>query len=100
MIVNDWPDWIITLYLAFPITLIVWLLGLWASWKYNQIKLMTEEVDRILKIYIVEGLPYGVEICDGMVRELLKTSWGNNWKPSKVLEIVDKRFKNKKGIRL
>jgi len=100
MIVSDWPVWIILIYLTFPITLIMWLLGMWASWKDDQIALMVEEVDRILKIYIVVGLPYGIEICDGMVRELLKTSWDNNWKPSKVLKIMDKRFKNKKGIRL
>lgn len=94
---NDWPNWIVVLYLSFPITLIIWTLGIWATWKDYQTERMTEEVDLIINKYIISGVG---EVCDGITRELFKVCWNNKWKPSKVFKILDKRFVSRRGYKL
>ena len=82
----------LTLFYSFPLVTIVWLLGMYFSHLEYKTILMRRELTRIFKLYTVKNLPYGVDFQQGMLRDILQTCWRHNWRPFKMLKMLDKRF--------
>ena len=85
-------DWLYFLFFSMPIYTVIWLLGMWSTWKDNKLYLMNKEVDRIWKNYTFDMLPLGIEFGVGMFDDIMKTCWENKWKPSKFIKLFDKKF--------